>query len=255
MSSNYSDSFNQKNIRISLLIPCRNEKGTICTAIDLGTKLPGVDEIFVIEGNSTDGTYETAVEFSLKLQKDRNCTIKVIKQSKTGKWNAVQEGIMLTSNEYVSIWDADLTVSFSEQCLIHENFVSNFQKFNVPCLSTGNRMSSREPGSMRILNFLGNSFFSKIWSLISGQHIPDLLCGSKVFSKYILETISKSLFQKDPYGDFVIFAAALNNGQKIEFQNLTYRPRIYGQTNILRWSGGIQLLIFTLYYIRENKIR
>jgi hypothetical protein len=59
--------------------------------------------------------------------------------------------------------------------------------------------------------------------------------------------------EKDPYGDFTIFASAIVSGQKIEFQNLTYRARSYGQTNILRWSGGLSLLNFTLSFFLKYK--
>jgi glycosyltransferase involved in cell wall biosynthesis len=239
--------------KISLLIPCRNEQGTIRTAIELGKRLPGVNEIIVIEGNSSDDTFQTALNASNEFKDLVNLDIKVIKQSRIGKWNAIQEGIPFAKNASVAIWDADLTVSFSEQCLIHERFLANYEHLGEFCLSTGNRMALREAGSMRVLNLLGNSLFSKLWSLMSGIYIPDLLCGSKVFSKKILGCLPSTLTEKDPYGDFTIVASAIVSGQKIEFQNLTYRARSYGQTNILRWSGGLSLLDFTLSFFLKYK--
>ena len=239
--------------KISLLIPCRNEQGTISTAIELGKRLPGVDEIIVIEGNSSDDTFQTALRACNEFKDSVNFEIKVIKQSKIGKWNAIQEGIPFAKNSILAIWDADLTVSFSEQCLIHERFLANYKHLGEYCLVTGNRMALREAGAMRVLNLLGNSLFSKLWSFLSGIYIPDLLCGSKVFSKKILSCLPSTLMDKDPYGDFTIFASAIVSGQKIEFQNLTYRARSYGQTNILRWSGGLSLLNFTLSFFLKYK--
>ncbi len=239
--------------KISLLIPCRNEQGTISTAIELGKRLPGVDEIIVIEGNSSDDTFQTALRASIEFKDSVSFDIKVIKQSKIGKWNAIQEGIPIAKNSNLAIWDADLTVSFSEQCLIHERFLANYEHLGEFCLVTGNRMALREAGAMRVLNLLGNSLFSKLWSFLSGIYIPDLLCGSKVFSKGILSILPSTLTDKDPYGDFTIFASAIISGQKIEFQNLTYRARSYGQTNILRWSGGLSLLNFTLSFFLKYK--
>ena len=241
-------------MNITLLIPCRNEQGTISTAIELGLELPGVNEIIVIEGHSVDQTYQIAIEISGKLKTLQRGNIQVIQQSKVGKWNAVQEGMSLSNNENISIWDADLTVSFSEQCLIHERYIANIEHLGKTCLATGNRMALREAGSMRLLNQIGNSFFSKIWSILGGRYIPDLLCGSKVFSKTILTNIPQDLLGRDPYGDFTIFAAAITNGVPIEFQNLTYRARSYGQTNILRWSGGLRLLDFTLRYFIHHRL-
>jgi len=241
-------------MNITLLIPCRNEQGTISTAIELGLRLPCVNEIIVIEGHSVDQTYQTAKEVSDKLKTLQGGNIQVIQQSKVGKWNAVQEGMSLSNNDNIAIWDADLTVSFSEQCLIHERYIANIEHLGKTCLATGNRMALREAGSMRLLNQIGNSFFSKIWSILGKRYIPDLLCGSKVFSKTILTSISPYLLRRDPYGDFTIFAAAITNGVAIEFQNLTYRARSYGQTNILRWSGGLRLLDFTLRFFIHHRL-
>jgi hypothetical protein len=69
-----------------------------------------------------------------------------------------------------------------------------------------------------------------------------------------LTSISQNLLRRDPYGDFTIFAAAITSGVAIEFQNLTYRARSYGQTNILRWSGGVRLLDFTLRFFIHHRI-
>lgn len=252
--TNLSSNSGNDSIKITLLIPCRNEEGTIATAIELGLRLPGVNEVIVIEGNSSDNTLKLALDSALTFNLKNENSIQVIKQSKSGKWNAVQEGILKSKNKNISIWDADLTVSFSEQCLIHERFIANYEHLGKACLATGNRMALREPGSMRALNFLGNLFFSKFWSFMTGHYIPDLLCGSKVFSVNIFDSFSKELLEKDPYGDFSIFAAAINSNQKIEIQNLTYRPRSYGQTNILRWSGGFSLLNFSLNYLLKYKL-
>ena len=68
-----------------------------------------------------------------------------------------------------------------------------------------------------------------------------------------MTNISEDLLRRDPYGDFTIFAAAITNGVAIEFQNLTYRARSYGQTNILRWSGGLRLLDFTLRFFIQHR--
>ena len=78
-----------------------------------------------------------------------------------------------------------------------------------------------------------------------------MLCGSKVFSTDILEFVPESLKIKDPYGDFTIVTGALLAKRKIEVQIVSYRARTYGQTNILRWSGAIQLFRFTISALKQ----
>jgi hypothetical protein len=82
-----------------------------------------------------------------------------------------------------------------------------------------------------------------------------MLCGSKVFSSEILEYVPESLKSKDPYGDFTIVTGALLAKRKIEVQIVSYRARTYGQTNILRWSGAVQLFNFTISAAKQLKRR
>lgn len=237
---------------ITLVIPCRNEAGTIGLAIEMGARLPGVSELIVIEGNSNDKTHEEAERNLGLLDSDIKCFL--FKQKNKGKWDAVTLGIEKANNEFVSIWDADLTVSPEEQKLIHENFL-NYSKENKNIFATGNRMTDREPGSMRFLNVIGNYFFAFLWNFTAQQPVNDSLCGSKIFRKSILNSLPKRIKKVDPYGDFSIIAASILNKSKIVSVPITYRARTYGQTNISRWSGGIQLLIIWIKlhkYIRTN---
>ena len=231
---------------ISLIIPCKNEFGTINDAISFGTKLPGVTEIIVIVGESKDKTFEEAIRAKSEGIVNEDIDIRVQKQNGKGKWGAVKEGLTNAKNKYISIWDADLTVSFSEQSLIHERFLSSLKHMGVDCLVIGDRMTFREPGSMRIANYFGNKAFAIFWTFLARQKINDMLCGSKVFSTEILEHVPEILKSKDPYGDFTIVTGALLAKRKIEVQIVSYRARTYGQTNILRWSGAIQLFKFTI---------
>ena len=236
---------------ISLIIPCKNEFGTIHDAISLGNKLPGVSEIVVIVGESYDKTFEEAIRAKSESIINKDIDIHVQKQIGKGKWGAVKEGLTMTKNKYISIWDADLTVSFSEQSLIHDRFLSSLKHMGVDCLVIGDRMTFREPGSMRIANYFGNKSFALIWTFLARQKINDMLCGSKVFSTEILEFVPESLKIQDPYGDFTIVTGALLAKRKIEVQIVSYRARTYGQTNILRWSGAIQLFRFTISALKQ----
>jgi glycosyltransferase involved in cell wall biosynthesis len=240
---------------ISLIIPCKNEFGTIYDAISFGNKLPGVSEIIVIVGESKDKTFEEAVRAQSEEIVNKDIDIYVQKQNGKGKWGAVKEGLTKAKNKYISIWDADLTVSFSEQSLIHERFLSSLKHMGADCLVIGDRMTFREPGSMRIANYFGNKSFALIWTFLAKQKINDMLCGSKVFSTEILEHVPEFLKSKDPYGDFTIVTGALLAKRKIEVQIVSYRARTYGQTNILRWSGAIQLFKFTISAMKQLKRR
>ena len=68
---------------------------------------------------------------------------------------------------------------------------------------------------MRLINFLGNKFFSLAFSWLIGQPIKDTLCGTKVLWKkdYLTLAASRSYFGDfDPFGDYdLLFGASRLN--------------------------------------------
>lgn len=243
---NYIDS------KISLVIPCRNEAGTIGLAIEKGVELPGVRQIIVIEGDSTDKTHQIAKKYLEKINNSVDKSFFI--QSGTGKWDAVSLGIKNAKYDYISIWDADLTVSPDEQEMIHKVFLQA-RESQQDILVSGNRMANREPGAMKFFNVIGNYFFGYLWNITAKQPVNDSLCGSKIFNKSILNLLPGEIKNIDPYGDFSLIASSILANQKIISVPITYRARTYGQTNISRWRGGIKLLIVWVKIYKYTKLK
>ena len=113
-----------------------------------------------------------------------------------------------------------------------------------------------EKESMRVLNFLGNKFFSLAFTWILGQPIKDTLCGTKMLWRKDYEAIkrNRSFFGDfDPFGDFDLLFGAAKLNLKIIDLPVHYRERAYGTTNISRWSHGWLLLKMTLFVARKLK--
>jgi hypothetical protein len=107
-----------------------------------------------------------------------------------------------------------------------------------------------EDQAMRFLNLVGNKFFSIAFSWLLGQPIRDTLCGTKVLSKanYLRISANRSYFGDfDPFGDFDLLFGAAKLQLKILEVPIRYRARIYGETNISRWSHGLLLLRMVLF--------
>ena len=109
---------------------------------------------------------------------------------------------------------------------------------------------------MRVLNFLGNKFFSLMFTWILGQPIKDTLCGTKMLWRKDYENIKKnrSFFSDfDPFGDFDLLFGAAKLNLKIIDLPIHYRERVYGTTNISRWRHGWLLLKMTMFASRKLK--
>jgi len=113
-----------------------------------------------------------------------------------------------------------------------------------------------EDRAMRFFNFLGNKFFSLAFSWLLGRSIKDTLCGTKVMTRRNYEAIAanRTYFGEfDPFGDFdLIFGAAKLNLKFVDLP-VRYRQRIYGDTNISRWSHGwllLKMVVFAMHKIK-----
>jgi SAM-dependent methyltransferase len=223
---------------VSVIVPCRNESGSIGDLVDRLPEMGSETEIVFVEGGSTDDT-RARIEEEIAERTDRS--MKLVVQSGTGKWNAVQEGFAAASHDILMILDGDVTIAPEDLSKFHDALVSGRGE-----LVTGNRLVyGMEPGAMRFLNMLGNKFFAGLFGFILGQYVKDTLCGTKVLHRDDYERILARRHEfgtEDPYGDFDLLLGASLVGLKILNIPVRYRARVYGDTNIRRFSEGGTLL-------------
>jgi hypothetical protein len=238
------------NPSLSIIVPARNESGTIEKIVKELPLLGSSTEIIFIEGNSTDNTFDEIVRITKKYKDKR--IIKYAKQEGKGKGDAVRKGFEMASGDILAIYDADMTVPADEIEKFYKAIVENRAEF-----VNGSRLVyPLEKDSMRLLNYFANKFFGFAFSAILGQQIKDTLCGTKVLWKKDYEDIKKnrSFFGDfDPFGDFDLLFGAAKLNRKIVDLPIHYKERIYGTTNINRWKHGWLLLKMTIFAARKMK--
>ena len=230
----------ERKMPIAIIIPARNEAENLTELIPrIVEVLQENDEIVIIEGGSTDNTYDVATKLHLQYSQ-----VSIVKQTGTGKFNAVLNGVETTNCETVMVWDADATVNFDQNIKIYS---AGREDDAAKALILGDRLRGhRERKAMRPINLLGNWAFAILWSPILMRKPIDLLCGSKKFPREVLNKAPNWLLQLDPYGDFTMIIVSKQLGYEITSIPVLYHARTYGHTNIHRWSGGITLLKVSL---------
>jgi glycosyltransferase involved in cell wall biosynthesis len=223
---------------VSVIIPARNEAGNIAPIFERVPLMGRFTELVFIEGGSTDLTYEKIQQEMISHPGEK---YRLLKQTGTGKGQAVRQGFATASGDILMILDSDLTVLPEDLPRFYDAIVTGKGE-----LINGVRMVyPMEKEAMRFLNFLGNKFFSLAFSWLLGQPIKDTLCGTKVLwsEDYKLIAANSQYFGNfDPFGDFdLLFGAAKINLRLIDLP-IRYKERVYGQTNIHRWKGGWLLL-------------
>ena len=234
---------------VTVLIPCRNERGNIEPAIlrtpDLGSRT----EIIFVDGRSEDGTPE---EIRRVMEKYPQRDIKFMVQDGRGKGDAVRKGFAAATGDILMILDADLTVPPEDLPKFYRAIASGKGEF-----INGTRLVyPMEDQAMRFLNLLGNKFFSLAFSWLLNQRLKDTLCGTKVLSRANYERLvaGRSYFGDfDPFGDFdLLFGASKLNLKLVEVP-IRYRAREYGETQISRFRHGLLLLRMCWFAMRKLK--
>ena len=230
----------QKVYSKTIIVPAKNEELNLEPIINRIPLFESDYEILLVCAKSSDNTVETAFEIQ---QKYKNLPIKIIEQKSKGKGPGVLEAIEVSNFEIITILDSDLSVdpeTLNEFFEIIENGRADFVN--------GTRFVYKmEEGAMRKLNSIGNLFFQYIISIVISTKLTDSLCGTKVFKKDLINQMSEwksSLFIKDPFGDFDFIFSAAYSGHKILEYPVHYRARVYGTTQISRFSDGIKLLFY-----------
>ncbi len=242
-------SLSKSEYPVSIVIPARNESGNLAQAIERLPKFGSHQEIIFIEGNSTDDTWEQIQQLPEKYP-DRD--IKFDRQPGKGKGDAVRKGFSMASGDILMILDADLTVPPEDLPSFYYAIVKNKGEF----INGSRLVYPMEKNAMRLLNLLGNKFFSITFSWLLDQHIKDTLCGTKVIFKHDYEKLIKNrafFGEFDPFGDFDLIFGAYKLNLKIVDLPIRYRERTYGDTNISRFSHGFILLRMAGYAARKIK--
>ncbi len=226
-----------KTTTVCCVVPARNESGHLNDVLMNILSVSEIDEIVIVEGGSTDDTWEVAKT----LESTHPEKIRTYKQTGKGKFNAVMEGALASKSSLVLIWDADGTVPLEDS----QRVISKSIATSRPAM--GDRLRGKiEPGAMQKANWIANWGFAVLWAPILGDKPRDMLCGTKIFPKEIFTEMPAWLVEADPYGDFALVGHARLRKMKIESCMVNYGARTYGQTNIHRWSGGVQLLKATI---------
>ncbi|MBN1296319.1 glycosyltransferase family 2 protein [bacterium] len=161
------------NKKISVVIPCYNEEGGIARVIPALPEF--IDEIIVVDNNSSDRTAEVA----------RNLGARVILERKQGYGCAYKAGLPAAEGDIIVTMDGDGTypahaISYLLDTLLFDNldFVSA-ARIPVQWIHSSNM----------IKRYVGNVVLSIVTCILFGIHLRDSQSGMWVFRRPVLEKI------------------------------------------------------------------
>lgn len=243
------DNQDRKEPSVTVVVPARNEAGNIENIFNRLPQMGSSTELLFVEGNSTDDTY---AEIERQIALHPHILSGLYKQTGKGKGDAVRLGFQKARGDILMILDADLTMPPEYLPRYYAALVDGKGEF----INGVRLVYPMEKQAMRLLNFLGNKFFSLAFSWLLGQTVKDTLCGTKVLYKSSYQKIqqNRSYFGEfDPFGDFDLLFGAAKLNQKIVDIPIRYKERVYGTTNIQRWKHGwllIKMVVFAAFRLK-----
>jgi ubiquinone/menaquinone biosynthesis C-methylase UbiE len=240
----------RRDLSVSVIIPCRNERGNIESAIERLPRFASRMEVVFVEGHSSDGTYEECLR--VRDLYAGSWDIKVFRQPGKGKGDAVRKGFDEAVGDILIILDADLTVPPEALPKFYAAIISGKGEF-----VNGTRLVyPMEHEAMRPLNLIANRLFAVAFSFLINQRFTDTLCGTKALSDVAYRRIATQRHyfgDFDPFGDFDLILGAAKSSLKIVEIPIHYGSRTYGETQISRFRDGLMLLRMMLFAFRKLK--
>lgn len=227
-------------MRLSIIIPCYNEIGTIDEIIDAVNNSAYRDkEVIVVDDASSDGTRE---KLQTEIEPSRRVTKVLYHTVNQGKGAAIRTGIGAATGDAVIIQDADLEYDPDDYPKLMEPLVQ--QQADVVY---GSRFSGGE--AHRVLYYwhrLGNAVLTTLSNMFTDLNLTDMETGYKLFRREIIQSlkIEENRFGFEPE----ITAKVAKLRCRIYEVGITYRGRTYAQGKKIGWKDGARAVFCILKY-------
>lgn len=241
----------KEKLSVSVIIPCKDERGNIEDAVRRIPSLAGQTEIIFCDDRSTDGT---ADEVRRMQELHPECNIRLVDGPGISKAQNVWTGFNAASGDILMILDADLTTMPEELPYFVDAIASGTAEF-----VNGSRLIYPVPReAMKGANMLGNKFFSLAFSYLLNQRVKDTLCGTKVLWRSDWERVKQLLGSwgiEDRWGDYELLFGASKLNLRVLDLPVHYQERIYGTTKMTKvFHNGLIMLKMCWYGFLKLKL-
>jgi glycosyltransferase involved in cell wall biosynthesis len=214
-----------KGQRITIVIPCLNEEEGIRKV--LAEVPPPVDEVIVVDNNSTDRTAQVAQEMHAK----------VIFEKERGYGRAYKTGLFQAQGDIILTLDGDH--SYPIQSIV--DLLDILIDENLDFLSAS-RFPIKREGAMSFKHYIGNKILSLTMSILFGKWIKDSQSGMWVFRK---EALSKMRLESNgmSFSEEIKIEAIINKDINFEEVPIDYSQRA-GEVKLKPWRDGLKNILF-----------
>src|SRR6266487_2633679 len=225
-------------MKVSIVIPCYNEKNTIEKIVEAVRNAPLESrEIIVVDDCSQDGTQPLLRE-RVSQMVDRV----IYHPVNRGKGAALRSGFAAATGDIILVQDADLEYSPEDYPVLLEPLMSGKADAVV-----GSRFMGGRPH--RVLFFwhmVGNRFLTLLSNIFTNINLTDMETGYKAFRRSVLQhvQIEENRFGFEPE----ITAKVAKLQCRIYEVGIAYHGRTYAEGKKISWRDGFRALYCIIKY-------
>lgn len=224
-------------MKISIIIPCYNEKNTLEILIDkVKSKCNFEHEIIVVDDFSKDGSREILNNINNKIDKI------ILNEKNFGKGYSIRKGFENAVGDIIIIQDADLEYDPSD----YETLLNPIIEGHADVVYGSRFISAKETRVLYFWHTLGNKFLTTFSNMFSNLNLSDMECCYKVFKKEILShfNLQENRFGFEP--EFTAKIAKLN--VRIFEVGVKYYGRKYSEGKKITWKDGFSAIRCIIKY-------
>lgn len=214
-----------RNLQITVVIPCLNEEKGIAKVL---ARMPSfVDEVIVVDNNSTDGTADIASSMGAR----------VIRENVRGYGRAYKTGLLHARGDVIVTLDGDHSYPVDSLSYLLESLLSAGVGF-----VSASRFPIQSPDSMAALNLIGNRLLSWAMSVLYLTRVRDSQSGMWIFFK---DALSKMDLRSDgmAFSEEIKIEALRNSAIGFKEIPINYSNRA-GEKKLRPWKDGWNNLLF-----------
>jgi glycosyltransferase involved in cell wall biosynthesis len=230
-------------MKISIVIPCYNEKNTIKQIVEAVRAAPIENkEIIVVDDYSQDGT-QAVLKDKISDMVDRI----IYHPVNRGKGAALRSGFAAATGDIILVQDADLEYSPKDYPALLEPIISG----NADAVLGSRFMGGRPHRVLFFWHMAGNKFLTLLSNMFTNLNLTDMETGYKAFKASLIKSIQ---IEEDRFGvEPEIIAKLARKGCRIYEVGISYSGRTYAEGKKINWKDGVYALYAIIKYNLRRK--
>ncbi len=225
-------------MKVSIVIPCYNEKDTIEKIVAAVRNAPLESrEIVLVDDCSQDGT-QAVIKKNLSHTVDRI----IYHPVNRGKGAALRSGFAAATGDIILVQDADLEYSPEDYSALLEPLMSG----KADAVFGSRFLGGRPHRVLFFWHMVGNRFLTLLSNMFTNLNLTDMETGYKAFRASLIKSIQ---IEEDRFGvEPEIIAKLARVDCRIYEVGISYSGRTYREGKKVSWRDGVRAIYAILKY-------